>query len=65
MSPAKSKFSVADLPVDVFELETGDLELESLTGGHGMLEYGASRNCSCSCQLIGCSCCSGSPKEVQ
>ncbi|MET8865640.1 thiomuracin/GE37468 family thiazolyl RiPP peptide [Nonomuraea sp. NPDC004580] len=61
MSPAK--FSVADLPVDVFELETGDLEIESLTGGHGMLEHGASRNCGCSCRLVGCSCCSASPKS--
>ncbi|MEV5504473.1 thiomuracin/GE37468 family thiazolyl RiPP peptide, partial [Nonomuraea fuscirosea] len=32
----------------------------ALTGGHGMLEHGASRNCGCSCQIIGCSCCSGS-----
>jgi hypothetical protein len=34
-----------DLPVDVFEIDGSGLTVESLTGGHGMTETGASSFC--------------------
>ncbi len=42
-----------DLPMDVFEIADSDLEVESLTAGHGMTEVGGSCNCFC---YICCSC---------
>jgi hypothetical protein len=39
-----------DLPMDVFELSSQGLEVDSLTAGHGMGELSAS------CSLDGCSC---------
>jgi hypothetical protein len=41
-----------DLPVDVFNVDRSGLTVESLTGGHGMTETGAScffNLCICSC----------------
>jgi hypothetical protein len=50
--PAPS-FLLDDLPVDVFDVG-GGLTVESLTGGHGMTEAGASCGaCTCPCH---CSC---------
>jgi hypothetical protein len=51
--PAPS-FRLEDLPVDVFEVGGNGLTVESLTGGHGMTETGASctirtEQCPCSC----------------
>jgi len=45
-------FNLDDLPVDVFDVEGSGLTVESLTGGHGMAEVGAScffSLCICSC----------------
>jgi hypothetical protein len=39
--PALS-FQLDDLPVDVFEVGGSGLTVESLTGGHGMTDTGAS-----------------------
>jgi len=51
--PAPS-FRLDDLPVDVFEVGGSGLTVESLTGGHGMAETGASCGvCTCPCH---CSC---------
>jgi hypothetical protein len=38
----KVAFDLDDLPMDVFELADLDLEVESLTAGHGMESMGAS-----------------------
>jgi hypothetical protein len=46
-------FQLDDLPVDVFALDGSGLVVESLTGGHGMIETGASSVCTCPCL---CSC---------
>jgi hypothetical protein len=53
---AAPSFHLDDLPVDVFDVD-GGLTVESLTGGHGMTETGASclctgnvvYHCPCSC----------------
>ncbi len=46
-----------DLPLDVFELVEQDMSVESLTVGHGMNEYGASNQTSCSgCCSVSCTC---------
>jgi hypothetical protein len=45
-----------DLPVDVFDVDGGGLTVESLTGGHGMTETGASCVCPCVCHFPFCSC---------
>lgn len=45
-----------DLPVDVFEVGGSGLTVESLTGGHGMTETGASCLCPCFCRGVVCSC---------
>jgi hypothetical protein len=55
-----ARFDVDDLPVDVFDLVTNSTTGESLTTGHGMTEYDASRgyvscNCTASCTVPGCS----------
>jgi hypothetical protein len=55
-----ARFDVGDLPVDVFDLVTDGTAGESLTAGHGMTEYDASRgyltcNCVASCTVPGCS----------
>jgi hypothetical protein len=45
-------FGLDDLPVDVFDVDGSGLTVESLTGGHGMAEVGAScffSLCICSC----------------
>jgi hypothetical protein len=45
-------FDLDDLPVDVFDVDGSGLTVESLTGGHGMAEVGAScffSLCICSC----------------
>ena len=42
-----------DLPMDVFDIADSELQLESLTAGHGMTEVGGSCNCFC---YICCSC---------
>lgn len=47
-------FNLDDLPVEVFEID-GGLSVESLTGGHGMPEMGASCTCSC-CGNKPCQC---------
>jgi hypothetical protein len=44
---AALNFQLDDLPIDVFEVDGGGLTIESLTGGHGMTEMGASCRCSC------------------
>jgi len=54
---AALSFQLDDLPVDVFEVGGSGLTVESLTGGHGMAETGASCTlsrgfcfqCFCSC----------------
>jgi hypothetical protein len=50
---AAPNFQLDDLPVDVFDVDGGGLTVESLTGGHGMTETGASGVCNCPCL---CSC---------
>jgi hypothetical protein len=42
---AAPNFQLDDLPVDVFDVDGGGLTVESLTGGHGMTETGASSFC--------------------
>ncbi|MFI5913335.1 thiomuracin/GE37468 family thiazolyl RiPP peptide [Dactylosporangium sp. NPDC051541] len=52
---AALSFQLDDLPIDVFEVDGSGLTVESLTGGHGMTETGASCPlpgnlvCICSC----------------
>jgi hypothetical protein len=53
---AAPNFQLDDLPVDVFDVDGGGLTVESLTGGHGMTETGASCSCSCGCPFCVCSC---------
>ena len=54
--PASLNFQLDDLPVDVFEIDNGGLTLESLTGGHGMTQTGASGpHFSCPCSSCSCS----------
>lgn len=67
MNEHSPEFAISDLPVDVFELSTAGLEVESLTAGHGMVEHGGSNACNsmvlaCSCGQ--CACSSGSCHEV-
>jgi hypothetical protein len=55
-----ARFDIDDLPVDVFDLVIDGTAGESLTAGHGMTEYDASRayitcNCTASCTVPGCS----------
>lgn len=64
MSDEKITSDLDGLPMDVFELaelagvSQAELEVESLTAGHGMLETGASP-CACVCSsLCSCTCCS-------
>jgi hypothetical protein len=53
---AALRFQLDGLPVDVFEIDGGGLTVESLTGGHGMTETGAScRGIFCT-NLCACSC---------
>jgi hypothetical protein len=55
---AALNFHLDDMPVDVFEVDGSGLTVESLTGGHGMTEAGASCTlsrgvcfgCLCSCK---------------
>lgn len=42
-----------DLPISAFDFDDDIEDVESLTGGHGMPEVGASCNCFC---YICCSC---------
>jgi hypothetical protein len=50
---AALSFQLDDLPVDVFEVGGSGLTVESLTGGHGMTETGASCSYGCSCFCVG------------
>jgi hypothetical protein len=43
----KLGFDLEEVPMDVFDLSASGLEIESLTGGHGLPENGASCLCSC------------------
>ncbi|MFC5290086.1 thiomuracin/GE37468 family thiazolyl RiPP peptide [Actinokineospora guangxiensis] len=48
------------LPLDVFELVENGSTVESLTAGHGMDEFGASNQTSCSgCCSVMCTCSAG------
>jgi len=48
-----------DLPMDVFELASQGLVVESLTAGHGLTAMAAScSNCSCCISCACCCCCS-------
>ncbi|HKN55140.1 MAG TPA: thiomuracin/GE37468 family thiazolyl RiPP peptide [Amycolatopsis sp.] len=52
---AAPNLNLDDLPVDVFDVD-GGLTVESLTGGHGMTELGASCVGPCVCHVPFCSC---------
>lgn len=53
--PDRLEFNLDDVPMDVFDLADSGLEIESLTGGHGLPENGASCFCSCSPTCSTCS----------
>lgn len=56
-APAAIGLHLDDLPIDVFDVGAGDLVVESLTGGHGMTETGASCLCPCVCHSFPCCSC--------
>jgi hypothetical protein len=53
---AHLEIDLDDLPLDVFELvdRGAEIKVESLTGGHGMGEMGASTSCSGVCISTSC-----------
>ena len=48
-------YELDQLDLDVFEINDGQPVIESLTGAHGMTEFGAS----CCCDWFGSCCCCG------
>lgn len=63
MADGALTFNIDDLPVDVFELTASGVEVETLTAGHGMTEYGASLSTSVGSGWASCGCSGGSPYE--
>lgn len=61
-SPSRAlDWDIANLPLEVFDLVGGELEVESLTTGHGMVENGASRQTGVCCWLTSCGGCGSDP----